>query len=133
MVKDNELMRGNFVQFFDQHKIGHIAIVDQAMRYSCLLLYKGKDDEGFDSEIIVNYENIRPIKITKSFLKKNGWVQPDKDEDLYVDETCGFVLNGDVIELDIISDTHNYSGVVEYVHQLQNKLKACEIEREIII
>jgi hypothetical protein len=70
----NNLMRGDYVMFF-RRKIGKIAKVDQVLRHSCLLLYnEGPDDKGYESEIIVNDEDIKPIIVNDAFLSAHGFV-----------------------------------------------------------
>lgn len=58
MLADDELMRGNFVMFFDKHKIGHKAIVDQVLRHSCLLMYT--TEEAGELLRLLNLCTLRP-------------------------------------------------------------------------
>lgn len=150
MIKDDELMRGDFVMFFDQHKIGHIAIVDQAMRYSCLLLYKGPDDETYESEIIVNYEDIHPIKVTEELLEKNGfkkwtWYRHHLDDTVTYGVGGGCHVEIETIDdekifnlVDSCSDSGDYGYVrnylcdATYIHLLQHAFKLFEIEHKFV-
>ena len=69
----NNLMRGDYVMFF-RRKISKIAKVDQVLRHSCLLLYnETSNDKDYESEIIVNDEDIFPIIVDDAFLSKNGF------------------------------------------------------------
>ena len=141
MLADDELMRGNFVMFFDRHKIGHKAIVDQVLRHSCLLMYTTVDAGEYGQEVIVNYEDIHGIPITADILEKNGL--PKRDCPALPDLlTYGFGIyeieqypnNREKGEWEI-SITVEYEGTdlrtVKYVHELQQFMKVNETDYKI--
>ena len=73
----SELMKGDYVMFFSR-KIGKRAKVDSILKYSCLLLYNELlEADDYYSEIIVNAENIFPIKLTQEMMHKI--VEQNKD------------------------------------------------------
>ena len=141
MLANNELMRGNFVMFFDRNKIGHKAIVDQVLRHSCLLRYTTEDAGEYGQEVIVNYEDIHGIPITADLLEKNGLPKrncpavPDLlaygfgiyEIEQYREEKEKGEWN--------INITVEYEGTdlrtVKYVHELQQFMKINETGYEI--
>jgi len=127
-MKDNELMRNDFVMFFDRRKIGHKAKVDQVLRHSCLLLYNATaEHNSYEDEVIVNYEDIHPIELTKDIVEKFGFRHVDGGVYLY-ELGGGFCVNlihkenGDWI-----------SGGIKarYVHELQQVMRMLRIQTEI--
>lgn len=147
MIDGDKLMRGDFVMFYDKHKIGKVAKVDQVLRHSCLLLYNNYEDE-----IIVNYEKIHPIEITRKLLEDIGFTTQyieSIDTTVYRYEGFPFVIevvfaiNGDgkpntklfsvcsMYKEDGNSDPLHTIVDIKYVHQLQNLMNIFEINFDI--
>lgn len=143
-MKDNELMRGDYVMFYDKHKIGHVAKVDQVLRHSCLLIYKQQDE---DLEVIVNYEDISPIGLTVELLEKNDcrkWTWHNYPRENVITYAIGDGFQVEVKEnifalVDNCTDSGDYGydsnwiAEVKYVHKLQHLIRELEIEKEIIL
>jgi hypothetical protein len=128
-MRDNELMRNDFVMFFDRHKIGHKAKVDQVLRYSCLLMYNATPEHtSYEDEIIVNYEDIHPIELTKNVIEKFGFVS--------VDGRIFSFDTGDGASISFISvdDGAWVSGriKIKYLHELQQVMRMLGIQTEIL-
>lgn len=153
-MEDKELRRGDYVMFFNKHKIGKIAKVDQTMRYSCLLLYDEiLSEDGkhyFEDEIIVNYEDIKPIELTHEITSQvttpsaNGYWELTPN--LYIEGNelyCAMHPNNEMIslyneqldQLDFLTKETFYTKIcdVKYVHKLQHILKDFEIIKEIVL
>ena len=68
-MDNKDLMRDDYVMFFNSRKIGKRAKVGQILQHSCLLLYNNFPDEtDYYNEIVVNNENIHPIKLTQDIM-----------------------------------------------------------------
>ena len=127
-MKDNELMRNDFVMFFDRRKIGHKAKVDQVLRHSCLLLYNATaEHNSYEDEAIVNYEDIHPIELTKDIIEKFGFAN--------VDDRIFSFDTGDGAAISFIScnDGGWISGriKIKYLHELQQVMRMLGIQTEI--
>lgn len=128
-MKDNELMRGDFVMFFDRRKIGHKAKVDQVLRHSCLLLYNATaEHSSYEDEIIVNYEDIHPIELTGNILEKFGFHR-HSDTTFTYDVDDGFT-----IYLFLKENGEWACGKIriKYLHELQQVMRMLGIQTEII-
>lgn len=137
-------MRNDFVIFYDIHKIGKIAKVDQVLRHSCLLLYD-------DNEIIVNYEKIHPIEITRKILNDNGFTTQyieSIDTIIYVHKGFPFVIevvfdtNDNIPHKKLYSVCYKNNEVkngdsldtiinIQYVHELQHLLNIFNINLKV--
>lgn len=140
MIKDDELMRGDYVMFFDTHKLGKIAKVDQVLRYSCLLLYnKINSDDTWEDEIIVNYENIHPIELTPQLMERIGVEDVSHEGRLFLLDVG--TVNGKRKTENVLNfvpakrkkNTWYLGGSVklQYVHELQHALKTLKVKRRI--
>ena len=81
-----------------------------------------------------NIELVEPIPLTQEILKKNGWSHDTYDNESYDNE------DAEMLSLWVGEDGRNawwwHAGFelvipINYVHQLQNALALCEIEKEI--
>ena len=135
-MKDDELRRGDYVLFYDEHKLGKIAKVDQVLRYSCLLLYnKISSDNSWSDETIVNYENIHPLPLTYQILERLGFSDCgntyryeiwNEEHTAIIDAVCLEKSNTQV-------DTYLFKKAkIQYVHEFQNILKDFKINKPII-
>jgi len=128
-MKDNELMRNDFVMFFDRRKIGHKAKVDQVLRHSCLLLYNAlAEHHSYEDEAIVNYEDIHPIELTKDVIEKFGFANVDGR--IFSFDTG----DGDTISFISVDDGTWVSGriKIKYLHELQQVMRMLGIQTEIL-
>lgn len=76
------------------------------------------------------YQNVEPIPLTPEILKKNGFVQDDK--------LWWHLKNEDRKTLFMMDSHFSFSVSLKvvriwYVHQLQNTLHICELEKEIVL
>lgn len=122
-------MRNDFVMFFDRRKIGHKAKVDQVLRHSCLLLYNATaEHNSYEDEVIVNYEDIHPIELTKDVIEKFGFASVDGQ--IFSFDT------GDGASISFISvdDGAWVSGriKIKYLHELQQVMRMLGIQTEIL-
>lgn len=141
-MKDDELRRGDYVLFYDRHKIGKVSVVDQVCRYSCLLLYNlqreddnQKEEDGRPDEILVNYDHIHPIQLTPFMLERFGFVQDGCDYIYNIYDETGTILE-DTIKVEARDAAHTKwwfkDAPFEYVHELQHLLKDFKINKKIV-
>ena len=81
---------------------------------------------GLDNRKIVTYPYIQPIPLTSEILEKN-FPEPTDGITWYPEEG-GFNCHTYVPDCEI-----NAFGLFKYVHQLQNALRLCGIEKEITL
>ena len=136
-MDNKELMRGDYVMFFNSHKIGKIAKVDQILRNSCLLLYNNFPDETeYYNEIIVNNEDIHPIKLTSKIMDENKFEQIGTELPDYLIQGCVYWSSfaGRIFMQGHPNQTEYIDlGECQYVHELQHILKQDKIKKEIIL
>ena len=137
-MKDDELMRGDYVLFYDTHKLGKIAKVDQTLRHSCLLLYnKISSDDTWEDEILVNYENIHPIELTPQLIERIGVEDVSHEGHFYmldIGTVNGKRKTDKVLNLQPGGKNTWYAGTdikMKYVHELQHVLKVLKAKRKI--
>lgn len=88
------------------------------------------DKEQFNGGIWCDY--LDPIPLTPEILEKNGWAHYEDDKDSFHDEDCVFLKQkegGYGVCIDNVLRT--ISGIIHYVHELQQALRLCGIEKEI--
>lgn len=113
--------------------------------YSGGIHYKSKD-ERFGS-IFVSSESLEPIPITVDFLKFNDFVETTLDKD-YTQKVTGYdwvmrwcenywvavkQVRANLWKIYIQGDSANLDGGVTSVHDLQNKMKFCGIDKHLHI
>lgn len=83
-----------------------------------------------------SYDSIEPIPLTVEILEKNGWSHDIYDNESYDNE------DAEMLSLWVGEDGRNawwwHAGFelvipINYVHQLQNALALCGIEKEIVL
>ena len=123
-----ELMAGVFVYFncFDGSKI-IVRITD----FKDGIVY-GNSENGSHW---CNIENVEPIPIAPEVLEKNGFKEYDE---LYrLDIAEGVFVNADFKSKEPFVSIHNTcyraTPICKYLHQLQQALRLCGIEKEIIL
>ena len=139
-MKDDELMRGDYVLFYDTHKLGKIAKVDQTLRHSCLLLYnKISSDDTWEDEILVNYENIHPIELTPQLMERIGVEDVSHEGRLFlldVGTATGKRKTEQVLNLQPNGKNTWVVGSdikLKYMHELQHALKVLKVKRKITL
>lgn len=96
-------------------------------------------NETFSAEG-VDVECLQPILLTPEILEKNGfnkdnggeecwgckigWLTPHEYDDSFEVKSW---------ETEILGEPNSFSGVINYVHQLQHALKLCEFDKEIVL
>lgn len=66
-------------------------------------------------------EELKPIKLTRTILKKNGWKKPDGFDSYWLGK-IGLLQDGEV--------WHSAIGDIRYVHELQHLLYGLKINSE---
>lgn len=126
-----ELMTGDWVRIKD--------LKDPIKRLVCVDEYLGKVDFLDGEELIVtSIDNVLPIPLTKEILEKNGFEQDKNDKNYYkwnwyvmVDNVSYDTETG---QLRIFKCSHlTYWHPIGYVHELQNALRLCEIDKEVVL
>lgn len=131
-MKATELMIGNLVKIKgDYGKPLKITTIDDT--YNSINYFDG-DAEG---ELTLQLNEIEPIPLTNEILEKSGFSCTGHDHyhlewrDHYVlaayPRFCGST------EIFFQSYKMMYRGVIRFVHQLQQALMFCEIEKEIVL
>lgn len=142
-MKATELMIGNWVKIKgDYGKPLKITTIDDT--YNSINYFDG-DAEG---ELTLQLNEIEPIPLTLEILEKNGFIKQNFDGWEYIhpnDSTFSYIDYRILWRTDY--DNHlfikKYKGSnifatlqisrINYVHQLQQALMFCEIEKEIVL
>lgn len=126
-MKASELMVGDLLQRTYNHKIVRVHEIKQSCIYT--------EDNGYE------YNEVEPIPLTPEILEKSGFVKFISSQ--YILPIC----SADVI-LTKIEGMPNTNGkwlvaikkgytdakiAITYVHELQQALKLCKIEKEIVL
>ena len=135
-MKDNELRRGDYVLFYDKHKLGKIAIVDQVLRYSCLLLYDQQIGANkWEDEILIEYKKINPLHLTYQILERLGFIYDGANYVYNIYDTTKTIIE-DTIKIEPCNTERTkwlFRGAsLEYVHELQHLLKDFKINKNIV-
>ena len=113
-MQANELMIGDWVQF--------------------------KDDQSFlkieGHWALSNAKDFEPIPITAEILKKNGFIESKEVQGYFAYDMHDIGLPVLVYLMDeqdllIRTKKYVYHGVCKYVHELQQALRLCKIDKEI--
>lgn len=119
-------------------------LTDKDLMVGDWLLYNGEPKQVieilFDSVTIdcfpCSYDRLEPIPLTKEILEKNGWEDFDGGRGLFKEDK-DYLLelsvdpNGKVWRT--INGAEYIIFEIKWVHQLQNALKVCGIEKEIAL
>lgn len=131
-MKATELMIGNWVKIKgDYGKPLKITTIDDT--YNSINYFDG-DAEG---ELTLQLNEIEPIPLTNEILEKSGFSCKGHDHyhfewrDHYV--LAAYPRFGGSTEIFFQSYKMKYRGVIRFVHQLQQALMFCEIEKEIVL
>ena len=139
MINSNELMRGNWLFFRNQ--VNAFAFrVEQVTRNK--VGYHAEPGEKRMHYLRLN-EEVKPIPLTAELLEKNGWKLNGEDAKFAPGTWTGVGLmleqepDGDGFRIVVTSDyddedTNRTPFVLHYLHELQNALCLCGIEKEII-
>ena len=136
-MKASELMIGDWVEVVSNDHLKYIQIAEI---YQSSILTK---ESEFESEE-VSIDNINPIPLTPEILEKNRfkkcagneWSLFKYEDDDYTKKSLYQVLwSADELYLEITSYTFNTGDFnridIRYVHELQNALRLCGIEKTI--
>lgn len=132
-MKANELMIGDFLRYKQDFPHTHL----QGKLVKVCGIDGRVDVRTIDDGIFHDSEHpdwLEPIPITPEILEKNGFGDEEMSDDNY----------GNEIQIDLSLDewTHEeetgaiisgYGKKIKYVHELQNALRLCGIEKEIIV
>lgn len=121
-MKANELMVGNWVLWKNKKvQIARVSGIVYSFGHIDVTLAHCNDDNLLESHDI---KSVSPIPLTEEILEKNF---PDPTDGLtWFPEEGGFNCHTYVPKCEI-----NAFGLFKYVHQLQNALRLCGIEKEI--
>lgn len=84
----------------------------------------------------VPVEYIEPIPLTTEILEKNGFVKDEKDDNMYywnwsvIDDCMSYDKETSKVRIFYVSGL-TFVKILQYVHELQNALRLCEIKKEI--
>lgn len=122
MIHANELMVGNWVLWKNKKvQIARVSGIVYSFGHIDVTLAHCNDDNLLESHDI---KSVSPIPLTEEILKKNF---PDPTDGLtWFPEEGGFNCHTYVPKCEI-----NAFGLFKYVHQLQNALRLCGIEKGI--
>lgn len=132
-MKANELMIGDWVEVIQN---GNPA-------YAQIQMIDGYGDNATYNECICdgiyyNINEIKPIPLTTEILELNGWQygyweDEYENDEYFTNETIGFDLHiNDKKEFEIrCVDAVNIT--LKFVHELQNALRLCGIDKEIVL
>ena len=123
-MKAEELQIGDWVEYFGEYtKIKELS--------SVLVLLKGKNK----SEYITELEDIKPILITSEILKKNGFKKSNDPYDstltLWLNKTFYVEYLIDNNAIFIFTENYSYDAYCYYIHELQQALRLCKINKKI--
>lgn len=76
-----------------------------------------------------HHDNIKPIPLTKEILMNNGFSSNYAEDDLSYAESCGDIIGIHIYGKNGLMDEMYF----KYVHQLQQALRLCGIEKEIVL
>jgi len=128
----DELMIGDFVREIYSQKIIKVREIKQSCIYTT--------DNGY------RYSEIEPISPTTEILEKNGFKRNKPYNYIYKDDYCevcvSFVPKIKIDNIDLVEPTINVSikgalfdinMTMSAIHELQQALRLCGIEKEIIL
>jgi len=120
-MKAEELMIGDWVKISHLNKIGKVYRIDRA----------NGEGNGFAAVIDGDYYegNLEPIPLTTEILEKNGFSSNYAEDDLSYAESCGDIIGIHIYGKNGLMDEMYF----KYVHQLQQALRLCGIEKEIVL
>jgi hypothetical protein len=125
-MKTSEFMIGDYVinTEFGKNKIDKIETLEPRRVW----LEHGKT--------YVPIEFIEPIPLTTEILEKNGFVKDEKNSNMYywnwsvIDDCMSYDKETSKVRIFYVSGL-TFVKILQYVHELQNALRICEIEKEI--
>ena len=126
-------MKANELQIGD-----HVNYRGQIIKVTSLYDKGGSNEVGWsDNESVwVNADNVEPIPLTPEILEKNGFKYKEGETGMYgVTTAPHYICDG--IPFEVFCDGEPFAIWfkepinIKYVHQLQNALRLCGIEKEI--
>lgn len=132
-----ELMIGNWVYIY---KFSNPTDLFPAKIVS---IFQGSKEENYNTIECVYGTDIvsRPadtclaIPITAEVLEKNGWARYEEDKNILIlhDKSCVFIKQKDNGYGVCIDDVRTISGIIHYVHEFQNALQLCGVNKKILL
>lgn len=126
-----ELMIGDWVRIKD--------LKDPIRRLVCVDEYLGKVDFLDGEELIVtSINNVLPIQLTGEILEKNGFKKDERNENYYkwnwyiLEDNASYDMETGIVRIFKASNL-TFCHPIGYVHELQNALRLCEVDKEITI
>lgn len=126
-----ELMIGDLVRIKD--------LKDPIKRLVCVDEYLGKVDFWDGEELIVtSINNVLPIQLTGEILEKNGFKKDERNENYYkwnwyiLEDNASYDMETGIVRIFNASNL-TFCHPIGYVHELQNALRLCEVDKEITI
>ena len=95
-----------------------------------MLITSDREDVGLDG--------VEPIPLTTEILEKNGFVKDEKDDNMYywnwcvIDDCMSYDKETSKVRIFSVSGL-TFVKILQYVHELQNALRLCEIKKEIVL
>ena len=154
-MKANELMIGDWVNFYSKHigyGVGVIAGIEpregsfEPSTFSVFQYVSADADIKTNAFYGIRRDAIEPIPLTETILKENGWT--DWHDNSTIARSCSFSIDEhtSICFQQIIGSQEIYTQIshcgagsfelrkfLKYVHELQHALRFCGIEKEISI
>lgn len=137
-MKANELMIGDWVECVDStHKKKVYAQIDAIEECQTCILVKLDNCNWF-----LDISFIKPIPLTPEILEKNGFERTWRDVFAYDNEDIGLIITFHLKETNYTNGAYDYIDIergcmtitempIEFVHQLQQALRLCGIDKTI--
>ncbi len=130
-MKANALMTGNWMKIKNlKYPVKRLVCIDE---------YLGKVDFLDGEELITtSINNVLPIPLTREILEKNGFKKDERNENYYkwnwyiLEDNVSYDMETGIVRIFKTSDL-TFCHPIGYVHELQNALRLCEVEKEITI
>lgn len=137
-MKATDLMVGDWVKYTLTGIPARVAGIIKTSKECNIYAYVGTGNslQG------INERDFEPIPLTEDFLLKNGFHKDECKEcnylkffhlDVSVEKvTTGWYIHTSKVK-ESLHDFNEFSGLIHYVHELQNVLTISDIEKEVII
>ena len=133
-MKPEELQIGDWVDFYHPHEPEKGIVTRHRVTeiYECGLV-------GIDNHFNpVHASHLEPIKITPEILELNGFKKDERNEKMYtwnwgvIDDCISYDKETGIVRIFYVSGLA-FKKILMYVHQLQQAMRLCEINKEIIV
>lgn len=130
-MKGSELQIGDWVQGFVPDSYSRVYGIFNEQRIAVIA-------EPIKTYIELSIDDVQPIPLTSEILEKNGFVLKEEEEGLFRVKIAPHYIRDDV-PFEVFCDGEPFAVWfkdpvnIEYVHQLQQALRLCGIDKEIVV